>query len=68
MLQATSQAPALHDGVPWTVLQLSPQAPQFAAVPSVVSQPVVLSASQSSNPNAQTMLQTPSVQFAVPFT
>jgi hypothetical protein len=65
---AIAQTPCMHDGVPWLELHCLPQSPQLVALLNrLVSQPFVLSASQSPKPAAHADEHVPAVQRATAF-
>jgi len=61
-----AQAPAVHAPVPLAGLHARPQAPQWAEVSSVASQPLAALPSQLPRPAAQAVPQVPAVHAADP--
>jgi hypothetical protein len=65
-LHVGTQSPAVHVVVPFEFEHAAPQAPQFVAVLSGVSQPFTGSPSQLPNPAAHTGAQSPATHDVVP--
>jgi hypothetical protein len=61
------QLPEAHEAAPCGFVQLPPHTPQFVVAVSGVSQPFVVSASQSAKPNAHVGVQRPCEHAVEPF-